>query len=247
MKIALTPVGRDAAGCEATGRDMMDEAFLPFSEHHRARCSPFRGEIVDERGRRALAHPRAATIETADRARRVARRVGRAAASARRRRSTTSTRRSGRRYHRMRVHGQRGASEPMATENAAWQLEDFVDSLVVELDKTRETLAVKAINKPLSYTVKEVALDLNIFPTYDGDRCASSPRSRASRARRRSRIQLGSITDQQVRATTQGARGKRRSQDRRHPRRQGHEEAAAQARRQLGRRSEAASRRRTSI
>ena len=57
----------------------------------------------------------------------------------------------------------------MATENTAWQLEDFVDSLVVELDKTRETLAVKAINKPLSYTVKEVALDLNIFPSYDGD------------------------------------------------------------------------------
>ena len=57
----------------------------------------------------------------------------------------------------------------MATENVAWQLEDFVDSLVVELDKTRETLAVKAINKPLSYTVKEVALDLNIFPAYDGD------------------------------------------------------------------------------
>ena len=57
----------------------------------------------------------------------------------------------------------------MATENTAWQLEDFVDSLVVDLDKTRETLAIKAINKPLSYTVKELALDLNIFPSYDGD------------------------------------------------------------------------------
>ena len=55
-------------------------------------------------------------------------------------------------------------------ENAAWQLEDFVDSLVVELDKTRETLAVKAINRPLSYTVKDLELDLNIFPTFDGDR-----------------------------------------------------------------------------
>src|SRR5689334_17743672 len=57
----------------------------------------------------------------------------------------------------------------MPADNIAWQLEDFVDSLVVELDKTRETLAVKAINKPLTYTVKEVALDLNIFPSYDGD------------------------------------------------------------------------------
>ena len=34
-------------------------------------------------------------------------------------------------------------------ENEAWSLEAFVDSLVVELDKTRETLAVKSINKPL--------------------------------------------------------------------------------------------------
>ena len=57
----------------------------------------------------------------------------------------------------------------MTIENTAWQLEDFVDSLVVELDKTRETLAVKAVNKPLSYSVKEVSLDLQTFPSYDGD------------------------------------------------------------------------------
>ena len=58
----------------------------------------------------------------------------------------------------------------MATvENTSWSLEDFVDSLVVELDKTRETLAVKAINKPLTYTVKEMSMDVNIFPTFDGD------------------------------------------------------------------------------
>jgi hypothetical protein len=90
----------------------------------------------------------------------------------------------------------------MAIENTAWQLEDFVDSLVVELDKTRETLAVKAINKPLSYTVKELALDLNIFPSYDGDQVrfitAQPGQSGASKVT----IQLGSITDQQVRATT---------------------------------------------
>ena len=90
----------------------------------------------------------------------------------------------------------------MGTENTAWQLEDFVDSLVVELDKTRETLAVKAINKPLSYTVKEVAQDLNIFPSYDGDLVrfvtAQPGQSGASKVT----IQLGSITDQQVRATS---------------------------------------------
>jgi hypothetical protein len=87
-------------------------------------------------------------------------------------------------------------------DNAAWQLEDFVDSLVVELDKTRETLAVKAINKPLSYTVKEVALDLNIFPTYDGDQVTFVTAQPGQQGASKVTIQLGSITDQQVRATS---------------------------------------------
>ena len=90
----------------------------------------------------------------------------------------------------------------MANENTAWQLEDFVDSLVVELDKTRETLAVKAINKPLSYTVKEVALDLNIFPSYDGDQVKFVTAQPGQLGASKVTIQLGSITDQQVRATS---------------------------------------------
>src|SRR5215204_4497092 len=90
----------------------------------------------------------------------------------------------------------------MATENTAWALEDFVDSLVVELDKTRETLAVKAINKPLSYTVKEVALDLNIFPSYDGDQVSFVTAQPGQEGASKVTIQLGSITDQQVRATS---------------------------------------------
>ncbi len=90
----------------------------------------------------------------------------------------------------------------MANENTPWQLEDFVDSLVVELDKTRDTLAVKAINKPLSYTVKEVALDLNIFPSYDGDKVKFITAQPGQEGASKVTIQLGSITDQQVRATT---------------------------------------------
>jgi len=89
-----------------------------------------------------------------------------------------------------------------AAGNAAWRLEDFVDSLVVELDKTRETLAVKAINKPLSYSVKEVALDVNAFPTYDGDAVRFLTAQPGQEGASKLTIQLGSITDQQVRATT---------------------------------------------
>lgn len=90
----------------------------------------------------------------------------------------------------------------MVNSNTAWQLEDFVDSLVVDLDKTRETLAVKAINKPLTYTVKELSLDLNIFPTYDGDTVHFTTAQPGQQGASKVSIQLGSITDQQVRATT---------------------------------------------
>ena len=90
----------------------------------------------------------------------------------------------------------------MAGENTAWQLEDFVDSLVVELDKTRETLAVKAINKPLTYTVKDLSLDLQIFPSYDGDQIRFLTAQPGQQGASKVSIQLGSITDQQVRATT---------------------------------------------
>ncbi|NSL90806.1 hypothetical protein ECE50_028540 [Chitinophaga sp. Mgbs1] len=90
----------------------------------------------------------------------------------------------------------------MANENQYWNLEDFVDSLVVELDKTRETLAIKAINKPLTYTVKDLAIDLNIFPTFDGDQIRFITAQPGQEGASKVNIQLGSITDQQVRATT---------------------------------------------
>jgi hypothetical protein len=86
--------------------------------------------------------------------------------------------------------------------NASWRLEDFVDSLVVELDKTRETLAVKALNRPLSYTVRELALDLNIFPSYDGDEVTFLTAQPGQQGASKVSIQLGTITDQQVRVTS---------------------------------------------
>src|SRR5438105_15899402 len=93
-------------------------------------------------------------------------------------------------------------------DNAAWQLEDFVDSLVIELDKTRETLAVKAINKPLSYTVREMALDLYVFPSYDGDQITFVNAQPGQQGASKVTIQLGTITDTQVRATTKPPPGR---------------------------------------
>ena len=94
------------------------------------------------------------------------------------------------------------ANETAEAQNIAWQLEDFIDSLVVDLDKTRETLAVKAINKPLSYSVKDLALDLNIFPSYDGDQVKFVTAQPGQEGASKVTIHLGSITDQQVRATS---------------------------------------------
>jgi hypothetical protein len=94
------------------------------------------------------------------------------------------------------------AAENTAAQNIAWQLEEIVDSLVVELDKGRETLAVRAFNKPLTYTVKEVALDVNVFPSYDGDQVRFVTAQPGQQGASKISIQLNSITDQQVRATT---------------------------------------------
>jgi hypothetical protein len=89
-----------------------------------------------------------------------------------------------------------------ASPNKEWNLESFIDSLVVELDKAREVLAVKAINRPLTYTVKDVGLDLNLFPTYDGDEVRFITAKPGQTGASKLSIQLGSITDQQIRLTS---------------------------------------------
>ncbi len=87
-------------------------------------------------------------------------------------------------------------------ENSAWKLESFVDALVVELDKTRETLGVKAINKPLSYTVKDMAMDLQIFPTYNGENVEFVTAQPGEEGASKISIQLSPITDRQVRESS---------------------------------------------
>ncbi len=93
-------------------------------------------------------------------------------------------------------------------ENIAWQLEELVDSLAVDLGKSRQTLAVRSLTTPLDYTVKELALDLNIFPMYDGDRVTFVTAQPGQEGASKVTIQLGSITDQQVRATSKVPGGK---------------------------------------
>jgi hypothetical protein len=88
------------------------------------------------------------------------------------------------------------------TSNTYWNLETFLDSMIVELDKARDTLALKAINKPLTYAVKDIALDLQLFPSFDGDKVKFITAQPGQAGASRVSIQLGSITDQQVRETS---------------------------------------------
>ncbi|MBC9794795.1 hypothetical protein [Sinomicrobium weinanense] len=90
----------------------------------------------------------------------------------------------------------------MASTNKSWKLESFLDSLIVELDKARETLAVKAINKPLTYAVKDVNLEMQLFPSFDGNHVEFITARPGQQGASKIGIQLGSITDQQIRKTT---------------------------------------------
>jgi len=86
--------------------------------------------------------------------------------------------------------------------NQTWNLESFLDSLIVELDKARDTLAVKGINKPLTYAVKDVNLEMQLFPSFDGKRVQFVTAEPGQSGASKIAIQLGSITDQQIRKTT---------------------------------------------
>lgn len=93
-------------------------------------------------------------------------------------------------------------------ENRSWNLESFLDSLIVELDKAQDTLALKGVNRPLTYTVKDVALDLQIFPQYTGDGILFATARPGETGSSKVSIQLGSISDRQIRETTKPPVGK---------------------------------------
>lgn len=52
--------------------------------------------------------------------------------------------------------------------NQSWNLKSFMDSLIVELDRAQDALSVKGLTRPVTYTVKDVDVDLRCFPQYDG-------------------------------------------------------------------------------
>jgi len=89
-----------------------------------------------------------------------------------------------------------------SSTNTAWNLERFLDALVVELDRAQDTLAMKGITRKLTYSVKDLNLDLQIFPRFDGKGVQFVTASPGQEGSSKLTIQLGSITDRQIRENT---------------------------------------------
>jgi hypothetical protein len=83
-----------------------------------------------------------------------------------------------------------------------WSLKSFIDSLTLELDRLQDILAVKGVNRRLTYTVKDLALDLQLFPEFDGEELKFSTARPGEAGAARISFQLGSITDRQIREST---------------------------------------------
>jgi hypothetical protein len=88
------------------------------------------------------------------------------------------------------------------TERRGWSLRSFLDSLTLELDRAQRTLALKAWTQRMSYTVRDLALDLQLFPEFDGDELRFTTARPGETGAARISLQLGSITDRQIREST---------------------------------------------
>lgn len=90
----------------------------------------------------------------------------------------------------------------MSNSARGWNLKSFLDSLIVELDRAQDTLAVKGLNRRLTYTVKDMSLDLHLFPSFEGGEIRWTTARPGESGASRISFQLGSITDRQIRETT---------------------------------------------
>jgi hypothetical protein len=86
--------------------------------------------------------------------------------------------------------------------NRPWNLESFLSAVISELDSAQDILSVKGLNRKLTYTVKDIALDLHIFPEYDGDTVRFTTAKPGETGASKVSLQLGSIRDHQIREVT---------------------------------------------
>jgi len=83
-----------------------------------------------------------------------------------------------------------------------WSLNSFLDSLILELDRAQDTLAVKGVNRRLTYTVENLALELQLFPEFDGGEIRFATARPGETGAAKISFNLGSITDRQIKEVT---------------------------------------------
>lgn len=87
----------------------------------------------------------------------------------------------------------------MAEANRPWDLETFLDSVILDLDRAVDALAVKKENVRLTYTVQDLSLSLQVFPVYDGEVVRFVTAQPDEQGASTVTVQLGSIRDTQIR------------------------------------------------
>jgi hypothetical protein len=53
--------------------------------------------------------------------------------------------------------------------DATFLVDEFLEALVAQLDKTQDALAFKAVNRPLTYAIRDFNLELKVFVDLDGE------------------------------------------------------------------------------
>jgi hypothetical protein len=87
----------------------------------------------------------------------------------------------------------------MAEDNRPWDLETFLDSVILDLDRAVDALAVKKENVRLTYTVQDLSLSLQVFPVYDGEVVKFVTARPDEQGASTVNVKLGSIRDTQIR------------------------------------------------
>jgi hypothetical protein len=83
---------------------------------------------------------------------------------------------------------------PVERRNRSWNLKSFMDSLIVELDRAQDALGVKGLTRPVTYTVKDVDVDLRCFPQFDGRQVSFMTAQPGEDGSSSLRFSLGSIS-----------------------------------------------------
>src|SRR5512142_1375762 len=74
-------------------------------------------------------------------------------------------------------------------DSGAFLVEEFINAVSTQLDRVQDALRLKAVNRPLTFALKDFSLDLQVFAEMDGEgnvrfRAAAPNESGASTLRR---------------------------------------------------------------